>query len=132
MTPSHAAVQIVLPLIGWTSLTGRAMQEIGHHEARGHQKCGRTKTRRDLTTHWPDCTKLAPLYSVLQGLLSRSFRSVANGKMGVGLFSKLECCELRICFIGNEINTSGARHPLAFCCASSRVLFAQWRTGKWA
>ncbi len=54
------------------------------------------------------------------GPLLAFFRSVASGKMGVELFLKLECDELRNCFSGNEITTNGARHPLAFCWASSR------------
>jgi len=49
------------------------------------------------------------------GLLLAIFRSVANGKMGVEWFWKLECGELRNCFSGNEITTNGARRPLTFC-----------------
>jgi len=58
------------------------------------------------------------------------FRSAASGKMGVELFSKLECSELRFCFIGNEINTGGARHPMAFCPAFSPDFFARRPAGK--
>ena len=48
------------------------------------------------------------------------FRSVASKQMGVESISKLDCSELRISFIGNEINTNGARHPLAVCGVFSR------------
>jgi len=49
-----------------------------------------------------------------------NFRSAPSAKIGVGLFWKLECSVLRLCFIGNEINTNGARHPMAFCGVCSR------------
>jgi len=48
------------------------------------------------------------------GPLLALFCSVASGRMGVELFWKLECGELRNCFGGNEITTNGARRPLAF------------------
>jgi len=51
------------------------------------------------------------------------FRSVASKQMGAESISNLDCSELRISFIDNEINTNGARHPLGFCEVSSRDFF---------
>jgi len=69
---------------------------------------------------------LAPLGLSARSLLA-FFRPVASGKMDVKLCWKLECGALRICFIGKEINTNGARHPMASACAAGRSPVRQFR-----
>jgi len=47
------------------------------------------------------------------GASYRGFSLGGERENGLGLFAKSACGELRFRFIGNEINTNGARHPMA-------------------